>query len=145
MISVSEPRLLFERNQLYHIGKPTVPAIAEVIVIYPGLSTISTDEQTQLQKILSACKITKEQAAMYGAEVQRISLAELASRYNCKRVLIFGDVELGVNINLPKGKTTICGDWMLLKTDSLQKMLTAKPQEKQQLWEQLKMLFSISG
>ncbi|MBL7778672.1 MAG: hypothetical protein JNK66_10335 [Chitinophagales bacterium] len=144
MISLQDPAALLSGQKLYFFSGTSTGKAADVIVLHTG-TALNNEEQTQLQRILAACKIATENVVVLPVSTGRVALVTLAATYNARKAIIFGDVHVGSNIQLPKGKVVQIGEWMLLKTDSLQKMLTAKPQEKQQLWEQLKMLFSISG
>lgn len=144
MISLHDPAALLSGQKLYFFSGTSTGKVADVIVLHTG-TALNNEEETQLQRILAACKIATENVVVLPVNTGRVALVTLAATYNARKAIIFGDVHVGSNIQLPMGKVVQIGEWMLLKTDSLQKMLTAKPQEKQQLWEQLKMLFSISG
>lgn len=74
-----------------------------------------------------------------------IPLQQLAATYTARKVLVFGELQLGRFLVMPTSTTVQVGEWILLQTISLKKMLKAGSQEKQKLWEQLQILFGISG
>lgn len=146
MISLQNPTSIFYDKPLYKTGmKDSAPTSKKVTVLCETSSSLTDEEKIQMLKILSACKIAEHEMQLLVTDRQHIALRELKITSTPNRLLIFGNMKLGLNMDLPKNKTIHLGSWYILQTDSLLKMLKATPTEKQKLWTQLQVLFQLSA
>ncbi|MCS6934286.1 MAG: hypothetical protein NZM35_03925 [Chitinophagales bacterium] len=145
MIQLQNPTLLFQRFPLVRIWATEQKQQKDILVICSSPSPLPEEERVQLQKILNACKVDMERADVIVTTDTFIPLQQLAATYTARKVLVFGELQLGRFLVMPTSTTVQVGEWILLQTISLKKMLKAGSQEKQKLWEQLQILFGISG
>jgi hypothetical protein len=130
--------VLFNRNKLINTGKSSEKNISEGLLTIRTLVLITTpvnemEEYVQLEKMLTACKLTKED---YKVELEPGDWNYYRTFENIKEVLLFGisEKELNIGVQLIGNHINKFDNRVFIKSLSIAQLANSQ-QDKNNLWQ----------
>ncbi len=148
MIKISIPESLFIKQKVFYTGNAAENMIIEgkqsVVVFFESKDSeqIPIAESEQLFKILTACKLSKDEVLLINTAFNHSVLSALRAVYPVKVVLLFGDISVSNNMKLQNYVTVTLDGISLLKSEALP-VLVSSVDKKKKLWIELQKIFGL--
>lgn len=149
MLTLSSPELLFKKQKIYHIN-PHVEKISSerqcrVLIVFDSASEMLPKHLKEMaDKMIMACQYKLEDAVYFNANTTKnASLGSLQGQFTPEVLLVFGNVNLGKNIqNVQKNVPYEFNGMNFIYGESLE-VLEKNNTEKGELWKALKKMLKL--